>query len=162
MRQGEIIDLTWEDIDFQEKIIHVRHNAIIKEKTTTISDDLKTKAGRRDIPMSEELEYWLAERKSKSRSKLVFTMKDGKPMTQSSYKSMWDHIRTELPDTRISAHILHHTYVTRMFEAGLDIKEIQYLAGHSAMDMTLRVYTHYDQQSRKAKTVEKVQEALKP
>ncbi len=49
-----------------------------------------------------------------------------------------------------------------MFEAGLDIKEIQYLAGHSAMDMTLRVYTHYDQQSRKAKTVEKVREALKP
>ena len=32
-----------------------------------------------------------------------------------------------------------------MFEAGLDIKEIQYLAGHSTVDMTLRVYTHYDQ-----------------
>lgn len=162
MRRGEIIGLMWEDIDFQEKIIHVRHNAIIKEKTTTISDDPKTKAGRRDIPMSEELECWLAERKSKSNSKLVFTMKDGKPMTQSSYKSMWDHIRMELPDTHISAHILRHTYITRMFEAGLDIKEIQYLAGHSTVDMTLRVYTHYDQQSRKAKTVEKVREALKP
>ena len=56
---------------------------------TTISDDLKTKAGRRDLPMSEELEHWLNERKSKTHSKYVFTMKDGKPMTQSSYKSMW-------------------------------------------------------------------------
>ena len=162
MRRGEIIGLQWEDIDFQEKIIHVRHNAIIKEKTTTISDDLKTKAGRRDIPMSEELEFWLAERKSKAHSKCVFTMKDGKPMTQSSYKSMWDHIRTELPDTHISAHILRHTYITRIFEAGLDIKEIQYLAGHSTVDMTLRVYTHYDQQTRKVQTAEKVREALKP
>ena len=48
-----------------------------------------------------------------------------------------------------------------MFEAGLDIKEVQYLAGHSSVDMTLRVYTHYDQQSRKAKTAEKVREALR-
>lgn len=68
----------------------------------------------------------------------------------------------DLPDTHISAHILRHTYITSMFEAGLDIKEIQYLAEHSTVDMTLRVYTHYDQQARKAKTVEKVREALKP
>lgn len=161
MRRGEIIGLMWEDINFQEKCIHVRHNAIIKEKTTTISDDLKTKAGRRDIPMSEELELWLVERKSKAHSKYVFTMKDGKPMTQSSYKSMWQHISAELPDTHISAHILRHTYITRMFEAGLDIKEIQYLVGHSTVDMTLRVYTHYDQKSRKTKTAEKVREALR-
>lgn len=160
MRRGEILGLMWDDIDFQEKVIHVRHNAIIKENATTISDDLKTKAGRRDIPMSGELEHWLAQRKSKAHSRYVFTMKNRRPMTQSSYKSMWDHIAKELPDTHISAHILRHTYITRMFEAGLDIKEIQYLAGHSSVDMTLRVYTHYDQRSRREKTAEKVREAL--
>lgn len=160
MRRGEIIGLMWDDIDFQEKIIHVRHNAIIKEKATNISDDPKIKAGRRDIPMSAELERWLAERKSKAHSKFVFTMKNNKPMTQSSYKSMWRHIEKELPDTHVSAHILRHTYITRMFEAGLDIKEIQYLAGHSSVDMTLRVYTHYDQRSRSAKTAERMREAL--
>ena len=112
--------------------------------------------------MSEELERWLTERKSKARSKFVFTMKDGQPMTQSSYKSMWQHISAELPDTHFSAHILRHTYITRLFEAGnLDLKEIQYLAGHSTVDMTLWVYTHYDQQSRKQKTAEKVREALR-
>ena len=51
--------------------------------------------------------------------------------------------------------------ITRLFEAGLDIKEIQYLAGHSTVDMTLRVYTHYDRLSRSAKTAEKVREALR-
>lgn len=149
MRRGESIGLTWDDIDFQEKLIHVRHNAVIKEKATTISNDLKTKAGRRDIPMSEELEHWLAQR---AESKFVFTMKNHKPMTQSSYKSMSRHIEKELPGTHISAHILRYTYITRMFEAGLDIKGIQYLAGHSIVEMTLRVYTHYDQRSRKAKS----------
>lgn len=58
-------------------------------------------------------------------------------------------------------YLLRHTYITRMFEAGLVIKEIQYLAGHSTVDMTLRVYTHYDQKSRRTKTAEKVREALR-
>ena len=42
----------------------------------------------------------------------------------------------------------------------MDIKEIQYLARHSSVDMTLRIYTHYGQRSRRAKTAEKVREAL--
>ncbi len=160
MRRGEILGLLWDDIDLQCKSIHVRHNAIIKEGQTTISDDLKTKAGRRDIPLSNELACWLAEQKRTTHSKYVFAMKNHKPMTLSSYKSMWRHIEKELPGTHISAHILRHTFITRMFEAGLDIKEIQYLAGHSTVDMTLRIYTHYDQRSRREKTAEKVREAL--
>lgn len=161
MRRGEIIGLLWEDIDFEKKVIRVRHNAIIKEKATTITDDLKTKAGKRDIPLSDELARWLSDRKFNTHSKYVFAMKNHKPMTLSSYKSMWRHIEKELPDTHVSAHILRHTYITRMFEAGLDIKEVQYLAGHSTVDMTLRVYTHYDQRSRRDKTAEKVREALR-
>ncbi len=57
MCRGEIIGLMWEDIDFQEKIIHVRHNAIIKEKPTTISDDLKTKAGQ-SVRGSKNLQHF--------------------------------------------------------------------------------------------------------
>ena len=52
-------------------------------------------------------------------------------------------------------------HITRLFEAGLDIKEVQYLAGHSTVDMTLRVYTHYDRQSREKQTIEKVREAFR-
>ena len=59
------------------------------------------------------------------------------------------------------AHILRHTYITRLFEAGLAVKEIQYLTGHSTMDMTLKVYTHYDRRSREAKTAEKVRNAFR-
>lgn len=56
MRRGEIVALRWEDIDFKKKVIHVRHNAVIRETSTTISEELKTKAGRRDLPLSEILE----------------------------------------------------------------------------------------------------------
>ena len=161
MRRGEILGLQWKDIDFKEKVIHVRHNAVVCEGETTVSEELKTKAAKRNLPLSEDLEAWLAARKKTSHSQYVIAMKNHKPLTKSSYRSMWRLIERELPDTHITAHILRHTYITRLFEAGLDIKEIQYLAGHSTMDMTLKVYTHYDRRSREAKTAEKVRDALR-
>ena len=161
MRRGEILGLQWKDIDFNGKTIHVRHNAVVKEGKTTVSGDMKTKAAKRNLPLSEELEIWLAERKKASHSQYVIAMENHKPLTKSAYRSMWKLIERELSDTHITAHILRHTYITRLFEAGLDIKEIQYLAGHSTIDMTLKVYTHYNRRSREARTAEKVREALK-
>ena len=161
MRRGEILGLKWEDIDFESKVIHVRHNAILGKGATSIQDTLKTDAGRRDLPLSEELEERLVKCRHISRSKFVLAMKNGKPLTQSAYKSMWKLVERELPENHVTAHVLRHTYITRLFEAGLDIKEIQYLAGHSTVDMTLRVYTHYDRRSREGKTAEKVREAMR-
>ena len=161
MRRGEIVGLQWEDIDFTTKMVHIRHNAVMSETSTTVNDFLKTKSGRRDVPLSEELGEWLAAQKKTSHSKYVLAMQNHKPLTKSSYKSMWKLIERELPDTHVTAHILRHTYITRLFEAGLDIKEIQYLAGHSTVDMTLKVYTHYDRRSREVQTAEKVREALR-
>lgn len=162
MRRGEILGLQWEDIDFQKKTIHVQHNAVLGPHETTVSEELKTRAAKRNLPLSEELEEWLVARKKTSHSKYVVAMENHKPLTKSSYKSMWKLIERELPDVHISAHILRHTYITQLFESGkFDLKEIQYLAGHSTLDMTLRVYTHYDRRTREEKTAEKVREALR-
>lgn len=162
MRRGEIVGLQWEDIDFKKKTIHVRHNAVMGRYETTVRENMKTKAGKRNLPLSEELEEWLAARKKTSHSKYVSATENHEPLTKSSYKSMWKLIERELPDTNVTAHILRHAYITQLFESGaLDVKEIQYLAGHSTMDMTLRVYTHYDRRSREEKTAEKVREALR-
>ena len=161
MRRGEILGLHWDDVDFEKKLIYVRHNAVLTETTTTVSENLKTAAGERTLPLTEELENWLLARKKNSHSQYVIAMENHKPLTKSSYKGMWKLIERELPDTHVTAHILRHTYITRLFEAGLDIKEVQYLAGHSTVDMTLRVYTHYDRRSREAQTAEKVRNALR-
>jgi len=107
------------------------------------------------------LEEWQKEQKKLAHSKYVIAMENHKPLTKSSYKSMWKLIERELPETHVTAHIFRHTYITRLFEAGLDIKEVPYLAGHSTVDMTLKVYTHYDRRAREVKTAEKVREALR-
>lgn len=48
-------------------------------------------------------------------------------------------------DFRPTPHLLRHTYITRLIEAGLDVKKVQYLAGHDDVRMTLNVYSHVTQ-----------------
>lgn len=42
----------------------------------------------------------------------------------------------------INPHVFRHTFCTNMANAGMDIKTLQYLMGHSDIGVTLNVYTH--------------------
>lgn len=78
MRRGEIVGLQWSDIDFERRMICVRHNAVLGRYETTVSELLKTKAGRRDIPMSNEVGAWLRKQRDRSSSKFVLSLKNKK------------------------------------------------------------------------------------
>ena len=39
-------------------------------------------------------------------------------------------------------HVFRHTFCTNMANAGMDLKSLQYLMGHSDASVTLNVYTH--------------------
>ena len=49
----------------------------------------------------------------------------------------------QLP-TAITPHTLRHMFCTRMVESGMNIKSVQYVMGHSKVNMTLDVYSHVD------------------
>ena len=179
MRRGEICGLMWSDIDFDAQIIHVRHNAIFTSAQTVVSSDLKTAAARRDIPIPPTLLALLTSEKNGSESPFVLHMDNGGALSQTSFSNLWDMVRRRAAndaadlgtparnskmvrslDFHVTPHQLRHTYITRLFESGLDIKEIQYLAGHTTIDMTLRVYTHYQHESRRKETAKKFCEAF--
>ena len=61
---------------------------------------------------------------------------------------------------QLTPHILRHTYCTRLFECGFDVKEIQYLMGHSTPEMTLKVYTHYSKKQRFTDTASRLRSSL--
>ena len=46
------------------------------------------------------------------------------------------------------------------FESGLDVKEVQYLLGHSTMQMTMDVYVHYVSGARLSETAQKIEQAF--
>ena len=47
-----------------------------------------------------------------------------------------------IPLSRITPHVFRHTFCTNMANAGMDLKSLQYLMGHSDASVTLNVYTH--------------------
>ena len=46
------------------------------------------------------------------------------------------------PLPHITPHVFRHTFCTNVQQAGLDVKSLQYLMGHSNASVTLDVYTH--------------------
>ena len=46
------------------------------------------------------------------------------------------------PAPNITPHVLRHTFCTNMIKMGINIKELQYLMGHSCCSVTLDVYSH--------------------
>lgn len=48
------------------------------------------------------------------------------------------------PFPSVTPHVLRHTFCTNMQQAGLDPKSLQYVMGHSDLELTLSLYTHSD------------------
>lgn len=50
-------------------------------------------------------------------------------------------------DFDVSPHILRHTYITNLILSGVDLKTVQYVAGHADISLTLNIYTHLVERS---------------
>lgn len=157
MRRGELLGLQWQDVDFKEGTVSVRRTVATtnRRKGGELSTTLKTDAAFRTIP----LPWFVVEdlRAAKVESKSVFIVHDirGNHFSFPALMQHWNKILAGLP-FEATPHLMRHTRVTRWFEQGLDVKEIQYLAGHSTLDMTLGTYTHYQTELRMKGTAEKI------
>ena len=85
----------------------------------------------------------------KSGSTYLFTMKDGKPLTKSSYQKMWRRILkamnavSEEPIQDLTAHIFRHNYCSNLCYQipKISIKKIAQLMGDTEA-VVLKVYNH--------------------
>lgn len=162
MRQGELLALTWNDINFKHNYIKVNKNLSIVNDVTKEGRGVallevqtpKTKNGIRVINIPELLTKQLKQYKtnqSKYRVKLgnlyennnlVFCDNFGKYLDR---RYLLDIYKKVLKDNDIKLrkfHDLRHTYATRLFELGENPKTVQELLGHSSLSITLDTYTH--------------------
>lgn len=159
MRVSEFCGLTKDDLDFKNRKIFVGKQLVKENKGAYHVEKTKTESGVRYIPMSDEvyesLKNILKNRKVPRKEMMVdgctgFILLDrnGNPKVALHLEhhmqwAMKKYRRTqEIPLPTITPHVLRHTFCTNMANAGMDLKSLQYLMGHSDAGVTMNVYTH--------------------
>ena len=132
MRLGEILGLTWNDIDLVNNQI--------------ILDETKSGSSRR-IPISGNLKKMLLKLKSKESGGQVFLNKHGMPL-----KSVRNQFECALKkagiERKITFHDLRHTFASHLVMKGVDIVTVKELLGHKTLRITMR-YSHLTAQHKR-------------
>lgn len=144
LRPGEALALTWDDVDLDSRIVTV-HKAYKKDGTIGAP---KTAAGNRKVPIPKDFA---------SQLKKPATAKGRRVTDVGSMKTVdrrWADIRQHMHEldpsidqSEIELYMLRHTYCTNLEKAGVPINIAKALMGHSSIQMTAKIYTHFDDQT---------------
>lgn len=164
MRMGEILGLTWDCVDFDNGKISVAKTLCYLPNNGDAIYEFhppKTKAGRRNIPMSKQVKEMLLEQKQWHNDimkrfepvvgfeDLVFTSKTNNPINASNVKDsinyMIKKINEENPGIgfeHFTPHCLRHTFASNCIAKGMKPKTLQKLLGHNSLSTTMDLYCH--------------------
>ena len=163
LRIGELTALTWADVDFKERVIHVTHSLCYFRKDNRYVFEMhapKTQNSKRDVPLTQRAYEALKRQRVKKLQidlkglnapsgceNLVFVTKNNRPTQQfivkEGIKACVQRIQKKHPEFEMfSPHCFRHTFATRAIENGLPPKTVQALLGHSSLQMTMDLYCH--------------------
>lgn len=131
MRRGEILNLRWQDVDLERRLIHIQSNPTFR-----------TKMGkRRVIPMNEIVYALLCRKNACTFPEYVFHRCGRKISENHATKKLKSYIyETGLP-AKLHFHSLRHTFASWLVQSGTPIYEVQRLLGHGSINVT-QVYSH--------------------
>ena len=165
LRRGEALGLRWEDVDFQNEMVMIRHSAISKSVSTFKISDTKSKASLRTLLLPEyvveglkyQYKNLLAKRNALGENfnpyNVICFRENGQPFTNSTLQHQFRQIveATKLPDIRF--HDLRHTNATLLLRNGIPAKIVSAMLGHATIQITMDTYSHvYPDMQEGAKT----------
>jgi len=125
LRVSEIINLKWQDIDFDRNLIHLKKAKGKKDRIVMLS--LKVKDGLINLTSNKQGNIFLTNRNGKYTQRAIQKIIENAAMKAGIRK-------------KITPHTLRHSFATHLLENGTDIRYIRDLLGHSDINTTL-IYT---------------------
>ena len=145
LRLGELLALTWDDINFEKRLMSINKSVCtirrMHEKVVVIERP-KTKTSVRVIPIPRQIMSLLRKMKTKARTEFVIETRTKQMVEQRSYQRSFQRILRRIGVQYHNFHALRHTFATRALEMGMDVKTVSEILGHKNASMTLSRYTH--------------------
>lgn len=150
LRQGELLGLCWEDVDFERGLLHVRHTL----QPGYVLGEPKTVSSRRSLVMPAFIAEALREQQARQQQELtgksgwerwpnfVFREVNGWPINGQTLTRRFQALCVRLGIERHRFHDLRHTAATYLLLSGVEMKVIQVILGHATMAITADVYSH--------------------
>lgn len=139
-RYGEILALTWPDVDLACNTIRINKQLSRMSNNAYGIKEPKTRNSIRTLPIPPVLSNILSEYKSTSNTERLFNV------NTSSTGSINCVIKSVVPNKSI--HAFRHTYATTLLANGVDIKTVASLLGDN-INTVMNVYVHYSDEMRK-------------
>lgn len=161
LRVGELLALTWKDIDFKDNVIHISKSvSFVRNRTgdgnaknISIITSVKTSAGVRDIPINKpciELFKELGNRYSDfgCDSEFVCCNMDGSFIKLRAFERQFQRICGRAGVEYKGIHAIRHTFASNLIEKGVFPKVVSELLGHTNVVFTLNRYVHADKKAK--------------
>ena len=154
LRAGEAIALRWDNIDLDKGFIHVKQNASVvkcrdrkENKYQVVITTVKTKTGNRIVPCNEKALQALRalqdyQKSHHIHSDYVDCNDKGELLSQQTLPKILKAILKAADVPYRSVHSFRHTFATNLIQAGVDVKVVSQLLGHSSVKITYDTYVH--------------------
>jgi integrase len=153
MRKGEILGLSWTDIDFEEKTISI-NKTLYKVPSEYLLQEPKTKNSFRTIYIDDDIIRVLKRQKVKQNLErlryggvykehnMVFAQETGEYVHPQGVNGLFTRFIGQANLPRIRFHDLRHTHATILLLMGVNPKIVAERLGHSSVQITLDTYSH--------------------
>ena len=141
LRRGEVIPITWDDIDFNQGIIHINKQFTIAGKQLILTTP-KTESSIRDLPILPHINALLNEISANSDKHGLVISDNGEFINPRSINYEFSRIIKENDLPVVVLHSLRHFAATMFKQCNFTIKEAQEILGHKNALTTLQFYQH--------------------
>lgn len=150
LRIGEILGLTWDNVDFSKEILTVEKQWKELKKGVYGFGSLKSANSNRNVPIPPKTIAALKQYKSN----LKVLPLDNRIVRDKQSKSTTSTLIKKYRNLgfNISVHDLRHTYATMLIANGVDFKTVAKILGHR-VEMTMKIYSHVNQDMIDAATL---------
>lgn len=166
MRVGEVLALTWNDVDLNKRTLTVNKTLFEKaadeggfefmppktedsNRTVSFNEEVAEELKKMKVQYNKEKLIGLRNPKSEWRD-LVFTGRSQQPVRAVTIGAVFNQVYKAYGIEDVSGtHILRHTHITMLVEAGVDLPVIMERVGHSNINITLDIYTHVTKKMQK-------------